>query len=337
MRTISFGVLAVMAVASIQPARAQTILGTGSAFAQPLYAKWAQDTKASTGIALNYQAAGSSVGQTQVLKGLTDFGASDVPMEDAKLQEADILQFPTAAGGVAVVVNIPGVAPGQLRLTGDVIADIYMGQIKSWDDARIAALNPGLSLPKLGIAPFYHAGGSGTTYAVARYLAKVSEPWRTKMGVGLTLDWPVGAGVKGSYGAATTVALTTGGIGYAENSYAMANKLSTAQLKNQAGRFVSPSGEAFAAAAENADWAKAKNFAVDLTYQPGERSWPIVTATFVLVPKSPAKAASSATILKFFGWAFAHGDEAAKSLQYVPLPRSVKAQIEGTWGKQAAR
>jgi len=322
-----------LTAAGLSAGHAETsVMGTGSAFAAPIYLKWAEQQKPITGLAINYQPSGSSVGQLQVLKGLTDFGASDVPMDDAKLKEGDILQFPTVAGGYAVVVNIPGVAPGQLRLTAPVLADIFMGRITSWDDERIAALNPGLALPKLAISLLYHAGGSGGTYAISRYLSKPSDAWRDRMGIGMTLNWPVGAGVKGSYGAASTVPMTPGGIGYAELSYVLANHLATVQLQNKAGRFVAPNGESFAAAAEHGDWS-VPNFAVDLTNMPGEQAWPIVTATFVLVPKDPAKAASSAAVLKFFKWAFAHGDGTARSMQFVPLPGKVKAEISKSIAK----
>ncbi len=328
MRAIRFGLMALaITAAGLQAGHAETsVMGTGSAFAAPIYTKWAEQQNSSTGVAINYQPSGSSVGQLQVLKGLADFGATDVPMDDSKLKEADILQFPTVTGGYAVVVNIPGVAPGQLRFTAPVLADIFMGNIKSWDDARIASLNPGLTLPKLAISLLYHAGGSGGTYAISRYLSKNSTAWRDRMGVGMTLNWPVGAGVKGSYGAASTVPMTTGGIGYAEFSYVVANNLATVQLQNKDGRFVLPNGDTFAAAAANGDWS-VPNYAVDLTDMPGEQSWPIVTATFVLVPKAPGKAATSAAALKFFAWAFAHGDEAARSMQFVPLPDKVKADI----------
>lgn len=331
MRAVLTGLIALVISATAVPAQAETaVFGTGSAFAAPIYTKWAEQQKSITGIAINYQPSGSSVGQNQIVKGLADFGASDVPMEDARLKEADIQQFPTVVGGYAIIVNIPGVAPGQLRLNGPVLADIFMGDIKLWDDARIAALNPGMALPKLAIALLYHAGGSGGTYALSRYLSKYSDAWREKMGVGLTLNWPTGAGVKGSYGASATIPRTLGGIGYAEFSYVIADQLSTVQIRNKAGRFVSPNGDSFAAAAENADW-NVPNYAVDLTDLPGQQSWPIVTATFALVPKSPAKAATSNATLQFFKWAFAHGDETARSLHFVPLPDKVKADITKNW------
>ena len=323
-----------IAVTWTQVGHAQSVLGTGSAFAQPIYTKWADLAKPATAIQLNYQPSGSGAGQNQVLSGLTDFGASDVPMDDAKLRQADILQFPTVVGGVAIFVNLPNIRTDQLRLSGAVLADIYMGTIQRWDDPRIASLNPGVALPKLAIAPLHHAAASGTTYAVSRYLAKESAPWHDKMGVGMSLAWPGGAGVRGSYGAASTVPTLPGSIGYAEISYVAANHLTTIQLENKAGHFVAPSAESFAAAAENADWAAVPNFAVDLTDMSGERSWPIVSATFVLVPKAAAKAAAYDTTLKLFAWAFAHGDDAARSLQYVPLPETVKAEIEKTWSQR---
>lgn len=320
-----------MTAACLRAGQAETaILGTGSAFAAPIYTKWAEQQKPITGIAINYQPSGSSVGQVQVLKGLTDFGASDVPMEDSKLKEADILQFPTVAGGYAVIVNLPGIASGQLRLDGPVLADIFMGSIKLWDDARIASLNPDIALPKLAISLLYHAGGSGGTYALSRFLAKNSDVWRDKMGVGMTLNWPSGAGVKGSNGTASTIPMTVGGVGYAEMSYVIANHLATVQIRNRAGRFVLPNADTFAAAAEYADWA-VPNYAVDLTDMPGEQSWPIVTATFALVPKNPSKAATSNAILQFFKWAFANGDDAAWSMQFVPLPDKVKTDITKSW------
>lgn len=328
MRALRTAVMALaIGTAGVTAGHAETpVMGTGSAFAAPIYIKWAEQLKVTKGAALNYQPSGSSVGQLQVLKGLTDFGASDVPIEDSKLKEGDIMQFPTVVGGYAVVVNIPGVLPGKLRLTAPVLADIFMGGIKSWDDPQIVQLNPGLALPNLPISLLYHAGGSGGTYAISRYLSKNSAAWRDKMGIGMTLSWPVGAGVKGSYGAASTVPMTPGGIGYAELSYVTANNLATVQLQNKAGRFVLPNGSSFSAAAESGDWS-VPNYAVDLTDMPGEQAWPIVTATFALVPRSPAKRATSAAVLDFFRWAFAHGDGIARSLQFVPLPGKVKADI----------
>jgi phosphate transport system substrate-binding protein len=331
MRAIRFALMALaISSAGVTAGRAEmSVMGTGSAFAAPIYIKWAEQQKPTTGLAINYQPSGSSVGQLQVLRGLTDFGGSDVPMDDTKLKEGNIRQFPTVVGGYAVVVNIPGVSAGKLRLTAPVLADIFMGVVKSWDDVRIVQINPGLALPNLPISLLYHAGGSGGTYAISRYLSKNSAAWRDRMGIGMTLSWPVGAGVKGSYGAASTVPMTPGGIGYAELSYVTANNLATVQLQNRAGRFVMPNGRSFADAAEHGDWS-VPNFAVDLTDMPGEHAWPIVTATFALVPRSPDKRATSAAALEFFKWAFAHGDATARSMQFVPLPSKVKADIVTT-------
>ena len=309
-----------------------TIIGTGSAFAAPIYTKWAQEAKASTDVQLNYQATGSGVGQKQVVAGTVDFGASDVPMEASKLLEANILQFPTVVGGLDVVINLPNVGPNALRLTGPVLADIYMGNITQWNDPRIAKLNPDISLPGIVIVPIHHATASGSTFALSRYLAKVSETWKTRMGVGLTLDWPGGMGVHGSLGTSGDVPRFAGSIGYAESSYATRNNLTTVQLLNKSGKYVAPTAEAFAAAVASNDWT-ASNFAVDLTDMPGDQSWPLVTATFALVPKNPDKVVSSAAVLKFYSWAFDHGDEAAISLEYVPLPRNVKEAIKATWNK----
>lgn len=312
--------------------RAQTaIVGTGSAFAAPIYTRWTEDAKSSTDLQVNYQATGSGVGQKQVVQGTVDFGASDVPMEESKLQEANILQFPTVVGGLDVIINLPGIGANELRLTGPVLADIYMGVIERWDDPRIASLNPDLKLPGIPIVAIHHATASGSTFALSRYLSKVSETWKTRMGTNMTLSWPDGMGVHGSAGSSGYVPKLTGSIGYAESSYVITNHLSPVRLLNKAGKYVAPNAGSFETAVLNADWSSAPNFAVDLTDMPGEGSWPMVTATFVLVPKDPAKAKMSAAVLKFFGWAFDHGDEAATNLAYVPLPQSVKESIKAAW------
>lgn len=332
MRTTIVAVLTFLALMSTgSSGRAQTILGTGSAFAAPVYTKWAEMAKDTIGVTLNYQPLGSGVGQNQAVSGLTDFGASDVPMDPAKLTEANIFQFPAVVGGVAVFVNLPGVASNTIRLDGPVLADMFMGEIKRWDDPRIAKLNPGVTLPHLAVAPLHHASASGTTFALSRYLAKVSDTWRDKMGVGMSLVWPGGVGVRGSYGAANTVPQIAGSIAYAESSYVTANHLTTVELGNKAGKFVAPDGETFAAAVANADWGAARNFAIDLTDMPGDKSWPIVTATFVLVPRHTDKPETRAAVFKLFGWAFEHGDDAARALQYVPLTQNVKADIATAW------
>ncbi len=312
--------------------RAETaIVGTGAAFAAPIYTRWAEDAKSSTGLQVNYQATGSGVGQKQVVQGTVDFGASDVPMEETKLQEANILQFPTVVGGLDIIINLPGIGADELRLTGPVLADIYMGVIERWDDPRITGLNPNLKLPSLPIIAIHHATASGSTFALSRYLSKVSETWKTRMGTSMTLSWPGGVGVHGSAGTAGDVPKFVGSIGYAESSYVITNHLSSVRLLNKAGKYIAPNAESFEAATLNTDWTAAPHFAVDLTDMPGEDSWPLVTATFVLVPKDTAKAKMSAAVLKFFGWAFDHGDEAATNLAYVPLPRPVKESIKAAW------
>lgn len=329
--------ISIAAAASPNVGRAETaLLGTGSAFAAPIYTRWAQEAEPSIGFQVNYQATGSGVGQKQAAVGTVDFGASDVPMEDQKIDEANLVQFPSVVGGLDIIVNLPGVGANVLRLNGPVLADIYLGAVTRWSDPRIAALNPGLALPDMVLVPIHHANASGTTFALSRYLAKVSDAWKTRMGVGLTLDWPGGVGVHGSAGTSGEVPRIPGSIGYAENSYVTTNHLSPIKLLNAAGKYVAPNEEAFTAAAMNADWAASHNFAVDLTNMPGEKSWPLVTATFVLVPKTQAKAQSAAAVLKFFDWAFTHGDKAAKALQYVPLPHAVKDQIRSAWKQKLA-
>jgi len=315
-----------------QAAEAETaITGTGSVFAMPIYLKWSNDARAAIGVQVNYQGTGPGVGQKQVVAGTVDFGASDVPMEQSKIEASNLRQFPTVVGGLDVIVNLPNVGPNALRLTGPVLANIYMGKITRWNDPQIARLNPDVSLPDSDIIAIHHATASGTTFALSRYLSKVSGDWKTQMGVNMVIAWPGGMGVHGSEGAAQAVEQTQGSIGYAESSYASKNHLAPVMLLNNAGKYVAPNGDTFAAAVANADWASKENFAIDLTDMPGERSWPLVTATFVLAPKNPERSEASAKALKFFGWAFTYGDEAAKSLDYVPLPEKVKQQIMSSW------
>ncbi len=333
MRLSILSVAAVMALLPNAVRAEPEILGTGAAFAAPLYSKWSEDYKASSGVQVNYQATGSGVGQKQVVVGTVDFGASDVPMEASKLQESNLLQFPTAVGGLDVIVNLPNVSVNALHLTGPVLADIYMGKITKWDDPQITRLNPDLSLPSIPIIPVHHASASGMTFAISRYLSKVSPDWKTSMGIGLTLEWPSGVGVHGSAGASGEVPKFVGAIGYAESSYVTSNHLVSVQIMNKAGKYVSPTAETFAASAQQADWAASQNFAVDLTDMPGDQSWPIVTATFVLVPKNPAKVGASEGVLKFFGWAYDNGDDDVRQLQYVPLPKTVKEEIRSKWKK----
>jgi len=317
-----------------QQANAQTqITGAGSTFAAPIYAKWGDASSATTHISLNYQAIGSGAGINQINNRTVDFGASDMPVAPDQLSLHKLMQFPTVIGGVDIIVNIPGVKPNELKLTGPVLADIYLGKITRWNDKEITALNPGLKLPRTAIAPVHRADGSGTTFVFTDYLGMQSAEWKSKVGSSTSVAWPVGAGAKGSDGVAATVKQIPGGIGYDESAYAANNHLTTAQLKNKAGNYVTPTMAAFQAAAASADWSQVQNFAVDLNDQPGAASWPIESATFVLVPTDPKDANQSAAVKKFFDWAFAHGNDIATSLLYIPLPDSVHNAIRAAWQK----
>jgi len=313
------------------PVHAQQITGAGATFPAPIYTKWGEQAKAAVGIELNYQAIGSGGGQNQILKRTVDFGASDAPMAPDKLESGRLLQFPTVMGAVVVIVNIPSVESNQLKLPAELLAGIYEGKITKWNDPKLVEANHGVTLPGLAIAPVYRADGSGTSFVYTSYLSAVSPSWKDKVGANTSVKWPTGAGAKGNDGVAATVHNTRGGIGYVEYAYAAQNHLVTAQLRNKAGQFVIPTREAFAAAATNGDWANAKNFAVNLIDQPGEKSWPIVSATFIELPKDPADAARSAAVMKFFDWAYKSGDASATSLDYIPLPEAVKAAVRSAW------
>jgi phosphate transport system substrate-binding protein len=326
---MAFGLAACVVAAG--SARAQQITGAGATFPAPVYTKWAEQAKAAVGVELNYQAIGSGGGQNQILQRTVDFGASDAPMDPAKLESGKLLQFPTVMGSVVVIVNIPGVETNQLRLTGELLADIYEGKIAKWNDAKLTEVNRGVALPNVAIAPVYRADGSGTTYVYTSYLSAVSPGWKDKVGANTSVKWPAGAGAKGNDGVAATVRNTRGGIGYVEYAYASQNRLITAQLRNKAGVFVAPTMESFQAAASNGDWADAKNFAVNLINQLGEQTWPIESATFIELPKDPADPARSAAVMKFFDWAYKDGDAAASGLEYIPMPEAVKTAVRSAW------
>ena len=327
-------ILAAAILAGAGGARAQQLTGAGSSFAAPIYGAGAEAAAAATGIKLNYQAIGSGAGINQINNRTVDFGATDMPVKSADLKAHNEMQFPAVIGGVVVIVNIPGVAPGQLKLDGPTLAGIYLGDILKWNDPKLAAMNPGVKLPSLAIAPVYRADGSGTTFVWTDYLSKLSPDWQSKVGAGTSVKWPAGTGAKGSDGVAGTVKNIAGAIGYVESAYAEKNKLVTTQLRNKAGSFVSPTIEAFTAAAASADFTKAEDFAVDLNDQPGAASWPIESATFVLVPMDAKDPAQTALVTKFFEWGFSSGDEVAKGLLYVPLPAAVKASIRAAWKSQ---
>jgi len=312
------------------PALAQPVTGAGATFPSPLYQKWSEAAKGPTGITLNYQSVGSGAGQAQIRNRTVDFGASDAPMTDAQLKENNLLQFPATMGSLVAIVNLPGIADNQMKLTGDVLADIYLGKITKWNDAKIAGLNAGMALPDLAIAPVYRADGSGTTYVWVSYLSAVSAEFKDKVGVATSVKWPVGSGARGNEGVAGTVKNTRGAIGYVENAYATQNKLISTQLRNKDGNFIVPNTEAFVAAAQNANWAT-PNFAVNLIDTPGPKSWPIVSPTFILVPKNPADASKTMAVFKFFDWAYANGGKIAQDLEYIPIPTAVAAQIRQSW------
>ena len=318
-----------------RPALAQgaQITGAGATFPNPVYQKWAEAAKAATGITVNYQSVGSGAGINQIKNRTVDFGASDAPLTVAQLAEANLLQFPSVMGSLVPIVNIPGIENEQLKLTGELLAEIYLGKVTKWNDPKIVALNPGVTLPNLAIAPAYRADGSGTTFVWVSYLAAVSPEWKEKVGVGTSVRFPAGTGARGNEGVAGTVKNIRGAIGYVENAYAITNKLVTTQLRNKAGEFVKPTQEAFVAAAANADWS-VPGMAASLIDQQGAASWPIVSPTFILLPKNPADAERSRNVMKFFDWAFRNGASLAQEMEYIPLPAKVQDAIRAAWAAE---
>jgi phosphate transport system substrate-binding protein len=311
--------------------RAQDVTGAGATFPAPLYAKWADAYNKVSGARINYQSVGSGAGLRQIRGKTVDFGASDMPLSDAELEKDGLVQFPVVMGGVVPVVNIPGVSPGQLKLTGKVLGDIFLGKLTKWNDPAITALNPGVKLPGDTIAVVRRADGSGTTFIFSNYLSKVNADWKSTVGEGTALKWPLGTGGKGNEGVAAFVQRQPNSIGYVEFSYAKTNKMSHVLLRNAAGNYVAPDDLTFKAAAAAADWAK--SFYQILTEQPGKDAWPITGATFVLLHKvqdSPAKATAT---LKFLDWAFSNGDQMALDLEYVSLPDTVEALVRKQWAQ----
>lgn len=332
--TIRFHLAAVglAAIAFAGAAAAEDVTGAGSSFAQPLISKWAAEYNKVTGARVNYQSVGSGAGIKQIEAKTVDFGASDMPLTDEELAKKGEVQFPILIGGVIPVVNLQGVAPGQLKLTGPILADIYMGKITKWNDAAIKALNPGLNLPDATISAVHRADGSGTTFIFTNYLSKVSPEWKEKIGNGTTVNWTGGAGGKGNEGVAAFVGRLPNSIGYVEYAYVKQNKMNYAVMGNSAGKFVHPDEKAFKAAAAGADWNK--SFYQILTNQPGNDAWPITGSTFVIMHKVQDKPAQGAAVMKFFSWSFKNGDQAAESLDYVPMPAGVKQQIEHLWTRE---
>ena len=312
-------------------AQAADITGAGATFIYPLLSKWSADYSQATGNQINYQSIGSGGGIAQIKAKTVDFGSSDKPLPPQELAAAGLGQFPSAIGGVVPVVNIAGVPAGAMKFDPDVLADIFLGKITTWNDPRIAALNGGVALPAQKITVVHRSDGSGTTFNFVNYLSKVSPEWKTKVGEGTSVKWPAGVGGKGNEGVAAYVKQIKGGIGYVELSYALQNKMAYTRLKNAAGNYVLPSDETFQAAAASADWTRAKDFFLIMTDAPGENAWPIAATNFILMHKKPKNAARSKSAKEFFRWAYANGDAQAKKLDYVPLPDALVQQIEAYW------
>jgi phosphate transport system substrate-binding protein len=327
-------VAAVGALALALTAQAADISGAGATFPYPIYSKWADAYKQQTGIGLNYQSIGSGAGIKQIKAKTVTFGASDMPLEAKDLSEAGLVQFPMIIGGVVLAVNVKGVQPGQMVLDGATVAAIYLGEITKWNDPRIKKLNPTLALPATAIAAIYRSDGSGTNFLFSNYLSNSYPKFKDSVGASTSVQWPVGIGAKGNDGEANMTLQTDGAIGYVEYAYAKQNKMAYTDLINSAGKKVAPEAGSFQAAAANADWAHAAGYHVILTNQPGEKSWPITGASFILVYAVPPDAAATSAALKFFDWAYKNGGKMAADLDYVPLPESLMTQIRATWKAQ---
>ncbi len=329
-KRLALGLLTTVAMAA-SSVMAQDVTGAGATFPAPIYAKWASDYNKATGVKINYQSVGSGAGIKQIDAKTVDFGATDMPLKDDDLAKKGQMQFPTVIGGVVPVINVQGIKPGELKLTGKLLGDIYLGKVTKWNDAAIKAVNPGLNLPDADIAPVRRADGSGTSFIFTNYLSKVNAEWKDKVGEGTAVNWPTGAGGKGNEGVAAFVTRLPNSIGYVEYAYVKQNKMNYALMQNKAGNFVVPDDSAFKAAAANADWAK--SFYQILTDQNGKEAWPMTGATFILMYKTQDKPAVASSVLKFFSWAYKNGDKVADDLDYVPMPESVKAAIEKSWAE----
>src|SRR5688572_3832602 len=325
--------IAALALAATVAANMQAadVTGAGASFVYPVMSKWSSEYAKSTGKKVNYQSIGSGGGIAQIKAATVDFGSSDAPLKPEELAKHGLAQFPSVIGGVVPVINVPGVASGAMKLDGDVLADIFLGKIKMWNDPAIAALNGGVTLPNKKITVVHRSDGSGTTFNFVNYLSKVNPEWKSKVGEGTAVKWPVGIGGKGNEGVAAYVKQISGGIGYVELSYALQNKMAYSRLKNAAGNYVLPSDETFTAAAASADWANAKDFYLVMTNAPGENSWPITATNFILMYKQPKNAAGAKNAKEFFKWVYANGDAQAKALDYVPLPDALVQQVDAYW------
>jgi len=331
---LSYAIAAGLAASSLAtPALAADITGAGATFPFPVYSKWAEAYKKETGNGLNYQSIGSGGGIKQILAKTVDFGATDAPMKGEDLEKNGLLQFPTVMGAVVPVINIQGVEAGKLKLTGEVLADIFQGRIAKWSDAKIAQLNAGVKLPDAVITPVYRSDSSGTTSVFTTYLSQVSEAWKAELGANTTVSWPVGQGGKGNEGVAATVKQVPNSIGYVEYAFAKQNKISHVLIQNKAGQYPAPDEKSFQAAAANADWTAAPGFGISLTNQAGEAAWPITAPTFILIHKNSEKPEQTAEVLKFFDWAYKTGDKLATDLDYVPLPDNVIGLVQAAWAK----
>jgi phosphate transport system substrate-binding protein len=328
------GFLAAATLAFGISAHAVDITGAGATFPYPIYAKWAEAYKAKTGVGMNYQSIGSGGGIAQIKAKTVDFGASDMPLKPEDLQAAGLMQFPAIIGGVVPIINLEGVAPGAMRLTGPVLADLYLGKIKMWNDKAIADLNPGLKLPADPITVVRRSDGSGTSFIWTDYLSKVSPEWKQKVGAGTAVAWPEGVGGKGNEGVAAYVQRIKGSIGYVEFAYAKKNRMTYTQVQNKDGQFVTPDDTTFQAAAAYADWKGAPGFYQILTDQPGKTSWPITGTSFILMQVKQDKPETGTEVLKFFDWALKNGQKMAVELDYVPMPDSVIKVIADAWKAQ---
>ena len=315
-------------------ARAEQITGAGSTFVYPVLAKWSEDYSKQNGTQINYQSIGSGGGIAQIKAATVTFGATDMPLSAAQLTEAKLAQFPSVIGGIVPVVNLPGIKPGALHFTGALLADIYLGTIKTWNDPRIVALNPGVSLPATAISVVHRSDGSGTTFNWVNFLSKVSPEWKDKVGQGTSVSWPTGLGGKGNEGVAAYVDRIKGSVGYVEYAYVLQNKMTYALVQNAAGQFPEPSAASFQAAAASADWAGVPDFDLVMTNAPGKDAYPITATTFILMYKTPKDAAQSKAALAFFKWSFENGQKDAAALDYVPLPDPLVQQIEAYWQAQ---
>lgn len=327
----AFAAMTLAPLAGATTAQAADITGAGATFPFPIYAKWAEAYKAASGVGLNYQSIGSGGGIRQIRAKTVDFGATDAPVKGEELTRDGMLQFPMVMGGVVPALNVQGIGQRGLRLTGPLLGDIFLGNVKKWNDPKIVALNPGVTLPDATINVVYRSDGSGTTFVWTEYLSMVSDEWKTKIGTNTSVQWPVGVGGRGNEGVSGTVRQIANSIGYVEYAYAKQNNLSYALVQNKAGNFPVPDDSSFQAAAAAADWSSAPGFGISLNNQPAAQAWPIVSATFILMYAKPADPAKSTAALKFFDWAFANGDKLALDLEYVPMPAPVKAQVRAYW------